>query len=184
MQNTALIAWGARMFQFPAVFDTSSIDIFGVGVAPENLLVLGAALVAMVALHFFMTKTKFGTAMRAAALDEVAASEVGINVTITKGAAFGIASGLAGAIGCLLGPVYGVYTTLGTLIGQKGFAGAVTGGYGNMYGAIIGGMFFGFAETFISAYVSTSYKDCISFGILIIILTFMPTGILKAKVLE
>ena len=59
----------------------------------------------------------------------------------------------------------------GILIGQKGFAGAVSGGYGNMYGAIIGGMFFGFAETFISAYISTSYKDCISFGILIIILT-------------
>ena len=56
--------------------------------------------------------------------------------------------------------------------------------HGNMYGAIIGGMFFGFAETFISAYISTSYKDCISFGILIIILTFMPTGILKSKVLE
>lgn len=88
------------------------------------------------------------------------------------------------AIGCLLGPVYGVYTTMGILIGQKGFAGAVSGGYGNMYGAIIGGMFFGFAETFISAYISTSYKDCISFGILIIILTFMPTGILKSKVLE
>ena len=85
-----------------------------------------------------MTKTKFGTAMRAAALDETAASAVGINVGVTKGVAWGIASGLAGAIGCLLGPVYGVYTTMGILIGQKGFAGAVSGGYGNMYGAIIG----------------------------------------------
>lgn len=52
-----------------------------------------------------------------------AASAVGINVGITKGVAWGIASGLAGAIGCLLGPVYGVYTTMGILIGQKGFAG-------------------------------------------------------------
>lgn len=184
LQNTALLGWGARMYQFPAIFDFSSVNIFGVGVAPENLMVLGAAIIAMIALHLFMTKTKFGTAMRAAALDETAASAVGINVTITKGAAWGIASGLAGAIGCLLGPVYGVYTTMGALIGQKGFAGAVSGGYGNMYGAIIGGMFFGFVETFVSAYVTTSYKDCISFAILIIILTFMPTGILKSKVLE
>ena len=82
---------------------------------------------------------------------------------------------LCGAVGIALNAL---------LFGAKAFAGAVTGGYGNMYGAIIGGMFFGFAETFISAYVSTSYKDCISFGILIIILTFMPTGILKSKVLE
>ena len=184
LQNTALIGWGARMFQFPSIFKTNSINIFGIGVAPENALVLGAAILVMIILHLFMTKTKFGTAMRAAALDETAASAVGINVGITKGVAWGIASGLAGAIGCLMGPVYGVYTTMGILIGQKGFAGAVSGGYGNMYGAIIGGMFFGFAETFISEYISTSYKDCISFGILIIILTFMPTGILKSKVLE
>ena len=151
LQNTALIGWGARMFQFPSIFKTNSINIFGIGVAPENALVLGAAILVMIILHLFMTKTKFGTAMRAAALDETAASAVGINVGITKGVAWGIASGLAGAIGCLLGPVYGVYTTMGILIGQKGFAGAVSGGYGNMYGAIIGGMFFGFAETFISA---------------------------------
>ena len=184
LQNGALLGWGARMFQFPDIFKVSSVNIFGVGVATSNLLVLAVAIVVMFALHLFMTKTKFGTAMRAAALDEKAASAVGINVTVTKGAAWGIASALAGAIGCLLGPVYGVYTTMGTLIGQKGFAGAVSGGYGNMYGAIIGGMFFGFAETFISAYVSTSYKDCISFGLLILILAFMPTGILKSKVLE
>ena len=184
LQNSALLGWGARMFRFPAIFKTSTVKIFGIGVAPENLLVLAVGLLVIFALHIFMTKTKFGTAMRAAALDETAASAVGINVTVTKGAAWGIASGLAGAIGCLLGPVYGVYTTMGTLIGQKAFAGAVAGGYGNMYGAIIGGMFFGFVETFVSAYVSTSYKDCISFGILIIILTFMPTGILKSKVLE
>lgn len=184
LQNGALLGWGARMYQFPPIFSTTSVNIFGVGVAPENILVLAVALFAMVALHLFMKKTKFGTAMRAAALDDKAASAVGINVTATKSAAWGIACSLAGTIGCLVGPVYGVYTTLGTLIGQKGFAGAVTGGYGNMYGAIIGGMFFGFAETFISAYVSTSYKDCISFGLLILILAFMPTGILKSKVLE
>ncbi len=184
LQNSALLGWGARMYQFPDIFKKRSVKIFGIGVAPSNLMVLIVAIIVMIALHFFMTKTKFGTAMRAAALDETAASAVGINVTITKGAAWGIASALAGAIGCLLGPVYGVYTTMGTLIGQKGFAGAVAGGYGNMYGAIIGGMFFGFAETFITAYISTSYKDCISFGILILILTVMPTGFLRAKVLE
>lgn len=184
LQNGALLGWGARMYQFPDIFEVNSVSVFGVNVAPSNLLVLVSAVVVMFALHVFMTKTKFGTAMRAAALDEKAASAVGINVTVTKGTAWGIASALAGVIGCLLGPVYGVYTTMGTLIGQKAFAGAVSGGYGNMYGAIIGGMFFGFVETFVSAYVTTSYKDCISFGILILILTFMPTGILKSKVLE
>lgn len=184
LQNSAMLGWGSRTFYFPSIFETSSVEIFGIGVAPENIMVLVVAAVIMVVLHFFMTRTKFGTAMRAAALDEKAASAVGINVSVTKGAAWGLAAALAGSIGCLVGPVYGVYITMGTLIGQKGFASAVSGGYGNIYGAMLGGMFFGFVETFVSAYITTSYKDCISFGILILILAFMPTGIMKAKVLE
>jgi len=184
LQNSAMLLWGTRLFKFPSVFNVKTIKMLGVGIAPEQLLVLGVSIVAMLSLHFFMKKTPFGTAMRAAALNDKAASAVGINVPLTKGVAWGISSALAGVIGCVLGPVYGVYTTMGVLIGQKGFAGAVTGGYGNMYGSMIGGMLFGFLEIFVAAYVTTNYKDFVSFGVLIIILIFMPTGILKEKVLE
>lgn len=184
LQNTAMLVWGSRTFQFPSIFSVSAVKMGKIRVAPESLMVLAAAVVFMLGLHFFMAKTRFGTAMRAAALDEKAASALGINVPLTKGVTWGLAGCLAGAIGCVLGPVYGVYTAMGTLIGQKGFASAVSGGYGNMYGAMLGGLFFGFVETFVSAYVTTNYKDCISFGVLIVILIFMPTGFLKAKVLE
>ena len=73
---------------------------------------------------------------------------------------------------------------MGSLIGQKAFASAVVGGYGNMYGAIVGGIFFGFVETFVSAYVTSLYKDFISFAILIIVMIFMPTGLFKEQVME
>jgi branched-chain amino acid transport system permease protein len=73
---------------------------------------------------------------------------------------------------------------MGAMVGQKAFAGAVVGGYGNMYGAIVGGMFFGFVETFISAYVTTLYRDFISFGILILVMLVMPTGIFREAVME
>ena len=122
--------------------------------------------------------------MRAAALSPKAASAMGINVPVTKGVVWGLSAGLAGVIGATLGPIYGVFTTLGALIGMKAFAGAVVGGYGNIYGAIIGGTFFGFLETFTSAFVTTTYKDLLSFGILIIVMTFMPTGLFKEQVLE
>lgn len=184
MQNGAMLLWGTRLFRFSNIFPVRTIRVAGAGIAPEQILVLSVAVVAMVVLHFFMKKTRFGTAMRAAALDDKAASAVGINVPLTKGVAWGISAMLAGVIGCVLGPVYGVYTTMGVLIGQKAFAGAVTGGYGNMYGAMIGGLFFGFLEVFVSTYLTTSYKDFISFGVLILILVFMPTGILKEQVLE
>lgn len=184
LQNGAMLTWGSNVMQFPPLFKTATIDILGYKIIPENILCLFVGIVCMIGLQFFMKKTRFGTSMRAAAQDELAASAMGINVPATKGAAWGIASMLAGAIGVVVGPIFGVYMSMGAMIGQKGFAGAVVGGYGNMFGAIVGGMFFGFVETFISAYVTSVYKDFISFGILIVVMIFMPTGLFREAVME
>ncbi len=184
LQNIAMFAWGTNVKQFPPLFKKTTVDIFGYSVVPENLLALGVGIFCMLALHFFMTKSKFGTSMRAAAQDELAASSLGINVPLTKGASWGIASMLAGGIGVVVGPIFGVYLSMGALIGQKAFAGAVVGGYGNMYGAIVGGIFFGFIETLISAFVTVTYKDFISFAVLIIVMIIMPTGLFKEQVMD
>lgn len=184
MQNGAMLAWGSNVMQFPSIFKGKMLNIFGTSVAPEYLLCLVVGIICMLGLHFFMTKSKFGTSMRAAAQDELAAAAMGINVPATKGAAWGIASMLAGAVGVVVGPIFGVYASMGAMIGQKAFAGAVVGGYGNMYGAIVGGLFFGFLETFVSAYVTSSYKDFISFGVLILVMIIMPTGLFREPVVE
>ncbi len=184
LQNSAMLTWGSNVLQFPAIFNFTSIKIMGVSVPPENILVLGVGILIMVGLQLFLTKTKFGISMRAAAQDEVAASSLGINVPLTKGTAWGIASMLAGGIGVVVGPMYGVYMSMGAMIGQKAFAGAVVGGYGNMYGAIIGGIFFGFLETFVSAYLTSGYKDFITFGVLIIVMIIKPKGIFNEEVME
>lgn len=183
LQNGAMFAWGSNVMQFPAILDFE-INILGTKVDADRLLVLGVGIVCMILLHFFMQKSKFGTSMRAAAQDELAADALGINVPITKGVAWGLASMLAGVAGVILGPSYGVYTAMGALIGQKAFAAAVTGGYGNMYGAIVGGMFLGFVEAFSVYFVSSLYKDFIAFGILIVVMTFMPNGLFKEQVME
>lgn len=184
IQNGVQVVWEPFTLHFPAIFNTSSVGFLGVKVAPESLLVLSIAIIAGSALYFFMNKTRLGTAMRASALDQKAASSVGIDVNLTKGVTWGLSAGLAGIIGMALGPVYGVICTLGSMIAQKAFAGAVTGGYGNIYGAVIGGIFYGFVETFASAYITTSYKDLITFAILIVILSVAPNGLLKAQVIE
>ena len=184
LQNTAMLSWGSNVLQFPSIFNKNTVLVFGMKVVPENLLALGVGIVCMIALHFFMNKSKFGTSMRASAMDEMAASSLGINVPATKGASWGIATMLAGGIGVVVGPIFGVYTSMGAMIGQKAFAGAVVGGYGNMYGAIVGGMFFGFLETFVSAYISSSYKDFISFGVLILVMIIMPKGLFNEEVME
>ena len=183
-QNGSQLIWAPYTLSFPAIFNTSSVAVLGTKVAPENLLVLFIAVVGAVSLFFFINKTKLGTAMRASAQDQIAASSLGINVQLTKGITWGLSAGLAGIVGMALGPVYGVYSTMGAMIAQKAFAGAVTGGYGNIYGAVIGGLFYGFMETFVSAYLTTTYKDAITFAVLIVILAISPTGLFKEKVIE
>ena len=81
----------------------------------------------------------------------------------------------------LIGPVYGVYTTLGAVIGRKGFSSAVIGGFGNMLGAIVGGLLLGVIETFLSAYVSSAYKDMIAYALLLLFLFVKPTGLFNER---
>lgn len=183
-QNGAMLIWSNRTEYAPPIFGVSTISIGSFVVPPESLLVIAIAIAMMILLALFLKKTKFGVSMRAAALDQIAANAMGINVPLTKGITWGISAAMAGGVGVVLGPLWGVSASMGIIIGQKGFASAVAGGYGNMYGAIIGGLFFGMMEQFVTAYVSSTYKDLVSFGVLIIVLTIMPTGIFKAKILE
>lgn len=181
LQNGIMFLWGSNMLNYPSVFNKSSVKIFGVGVQSEALLCIGVSLIAMIVLHIFMNYTKFGTAMRAAAMDPIAARSCGINVSLSTGMTWGIAAALAAAAGILIGPVYGVFTTLGAVIGRKGFASAVMGGYGNMYGAIVGGIILGLLETFTSGYISSSYKDLIAYIVLLVFLFVKPTGIFNER---
>ncbi|MCD8082156.1 MAG: branched-chain amino acid ABC transporter permease [Clostridiales bacterium] len=183
LQNGAMFAWGSNVMQFQAILDLS-ISIIANNDQADRLQEQAVGIFFMLLLHFFMQHTKFGTSMRAAAQDETAAEALGINVPLTKGTAWGLASMLAGVAGVILGPSYGVYTAMGALIGQKAFAASVAGGYGNMYGAIVGGIFLGFVEAFSVYFVSSLYKDFIAFGILILVMIFMPNGLFNEQVME
>jgi len=138
----------------------------------------------MILLQVFMSKTKMGTSMRAAAQLPDAASVCGINVPFTKGLTWAIAIMLAAIAGLMIGPVYGVQASMGYTIGLKGFAAAVIGGYGNMLGAVIGGFLVGFIETMAAGYIASDLKDFVSFLILIVFLIVKPTGIFNAKIIE
>ena len=79
----------------------------------------------MVLLHIFMTRTKFGTAMRSAAQDPLAARACGIDVSLTTGVTWGLSAAVASVGGMLYGPVYGVSMTIGATIGTHVGPGAV-----------------------------------------------------------
>lgn len=181
LQNFAMNLWGTDVKSFPSAFGETPLRLGNVMVTPQQIGIIITTIACMLLLHLFMNKTRMGTSLRAAAQDPMAAGVVGINVPLTIGLAWALAAVLSAIAGILLAPVYGVYPKMGAILSTKGFAAAVLGGYGNMYGAIIGGLIFGVVETMAAGYLSSSFKDIISFGVLILVLFVMPSGILKVK---
>ena len=181
LKNFAMILWGSDVKNFPSSFGENPIKMGPISISPQQIAIVVVTLACMVLLHLFMSRTKLGTSLRAAAQDPMAAGVVGINVPLTVGMAWALAAALSAVAGILLAPIYGVYPKMGAILSTKGFAAAVLGGFGNMYGAIIGGLMFGVVETMAAGYLSSSFKDIISFGVLIVVLFVMPHGILKVK---
>ena len=184
VQNGTSLIWGTVPLYFPSMFSVASVQVLGINIQPEALLCVGISAVCMVALHFFMVKTRIGTSMRAAAMDAKAAEACGIDTSLSTGITWGISAGIAAIAGMLIGPLYGVYSMLGANIGRKGFSGAVVGGFGNMYGAILGGIILGLVENFASGYLSSDLKNLIAYLLLLLFLFLKPTGIFNEKAIQ
>ena len=182
--NAAMMVWGSQGFHVPSTLGDMPIRIADVYLVPQNMAIVVIMFALMIALHIFMNKSRLGTTLRAAAQDKMAAAALGINVSLAVGLTWGIAVGLAGAAGLLIAPIYGVSAHMGLLVGLKGFAAAVIGGYGSIYGAVVGGLLVGLVETFTSGYIDSTMKDVIVFAFLLAVLFFKPTGLLANDMLE
>jgi branched-chain amino acid transport system permease protein len=167
---------------------TSTIDV-----SVKSLVVIVAALLMLWGLHALVNRTKIGTAIRAVAEDQAAASLMGINVNRIISLTFLIGGAMGGAAGVLFGVQYGLinpYT--GFIPGLKAFTAAVLGGIGNIPGAMVGGLVLGLLEAFAASYMSlltggafgAEYKDIFAFSVLILILIFRPKGLLGEVVRE
>ncbi len=186
LQNAIMLIYGARFLVFPQdILPSIPIHIFGVYIPLIRIFVLGLSFLMMLGLYLFIQKTRIGTAIRAAAIDQGAASLMGINVDRVILTVFLLGPALGGAAGLLVGLQYGnINFLMGWSYGLKSFTAAVLGGIGNIPGAMVGGLLLGVLEALGSAYISTSWKDAIAFCVLIVVLIVRPTGILGERVAE
>ena len=184
IQSLEIVGWGAAPLSMPSFLKTSTVTIFGVIYQTESLLCIAIAIIFMLSIHFFMKKSRFGIAMRAAAMDPLAAGSCGINVNSTTRITWAISTTVAGLAGMMVGPLYGVTTTLGTAMSAKGFASAVVGGYGDMYGAILGGGVLAGLKTFSAGYISSAMKQLIAYVTVLLILFVKPRGLMNAEAVQ
>ena len=186
LEYTGQLVFGADPKSFPSLLENKPVvNLAGAVIGSNPLVVLVTAGVLMYVLRLIVMKTKIGTAMRAVSFNPTAASLMGINISSVISFTFIIGSSLAGAAGILYGLNYpSIDPLMGILPGLKAFVAAVLGGIGNIPGAAIGGMIIGLLETFVTGYISPTYRDAIAFGILILILLFKPTGLLGKKEIE
>jgi branched-chain amino acid transport system permease protein len=180
MARNAFYLTGPQLF-------TGNFSISSITIPYKTLVIVVTAFLMMVSLQFFVSKTKWGIAMRAVAQDQNTASLMSINVNKVIALTFFIGSSLGGATGVLYAQNYGVVDPyIGFIIGLKAFTAAVLGGIGNLQGAMLGGILLGLIESLGAVYlgpltgnaIGAEYKDVFAFTLLIIVLLFKPEGLL------
>jgi len=189
LQNYVQIAQGARVKPLPPLitggYTLIDSPIFVVQLSNVQILVVVTTIVLMAVFSWIVAKTRLGRDMRACEQDLKMASLVGVNVDRTISYTFVIGAALAAVAGIMHLLYYGVVDFyIGFVAGVKAFTAAVLGGIGSLPGAMVGGLLIGLIETFWSAYFSIEYKDVAAFSILVIVLIFLPTGILGRPEIE
>lgn len=181
LQNSVLLLLGPDIRSYESssyVPVTSGIHIGVLRISLTRILVIVTAVLLMVLLTLFVKRTHLGRAMRSIAYDREAAAMMGVDIDRTIMIAFFIGSLLAGVAGVMAGLVFSrVFQLMGFVAGLKAFTGAVIGGIGSIPGAMMGGMLVGLAESFTSAYISSTFQNVIVFGVLVLVMLVRPRGL-------
>ena len=179
LNNTVQGIFGAQNLRFPAgTVPNDTLSVAGVGLTALELSIILLSFALMAALMVIIRKTQLGRALRAIAESPKAAYLVGINVEGLFMLTSFIAAGLGGVAGVMIG-LYSnaIFPLMGQPMLQKGVAVIILGGMGDIRGALFAGLFLGFAEVLSVAYVGSTMRDAVAFGLLFLILLVRPKGL-------
>jgi branched-chain amino acid transport system permease protein len=184
LENLALIIWGPMPRSLPSPFGVQQVGVPG-AMIPVHMLFIFAVTGVLVGLQYlFLTRTTFGRMMQATSQDMEMARLVGIRVVRTIAAAFAMGAAFAGAAGLLVAPLFLAETTMGGMLGLKGFVVSVLGGFGSLPGAVVGGLILGLVETLAAGYVSSNFRDAYAFILMVATLFIWPRGLFGEKISE
>ena len=183
LQNYVLLTQGAGVKTLQPIIRGGVIlyatGNFTVILSYIQIFIILLTILLMAIFATLIARTALGRAQRACEQDRGMATLLGINVDRTISLTFIMGAMLAAVAGMLVTMYYGVIDFfMGFIAGLKAFTAAVLGGIGSLPGAMLGGMLLGLVEAFWAGYFSVEYKDVASFGILVLVLIFLPSGLL------
>jgi branched-chain amino acid transport system permease protein len=179
LRGAVHMVWGKNRMAVPPLTHDAPLQLAGAAILPQTLWIMGLTALAILLLMAFFRGTRLGLAMRAVASNPTAAAVVGIPAGRIRLAAYAIAGACGGLAGALITPITTLSADVGVMIGLKGFAAAILGGFGSFPGAVAGGVLLGLTESCAAAYLSSAYKDALAFALLVAVLCWRPGGILR-----
>jgi len=178
LENGNLALLGASRRTLPELLDKVIYSVGGIAVTNVKIGVIFAAMLVFAVLHYIVTRTRIGMAMRAVSWDKFALPLMGIALDRVIVFTFMLGSGIAGLGGMLFVMSYPMLDPyMGAMVGWKAFIAAVVGGIGDIRGAFVGGFLLAFVEIMVAAFLPSTFRDLFAFSILLLILWRRPTGI-------
>jgi branched-chain amino acid transport system permease protein len=181
LRGGALMIWGTNSYPLRAFTVTPPIRLGSAVLRSQSLWIMGTGLVAVTSLYLFFQHTMAGKAMRACAVNRLAARLMGISQGRMGVLSFGLGAALGAAAGAVIAPITYATYDMGTMLGLKGFVAAIMGGLTNPWGAVAGGLLLGVLEAVGAGVISSGAKDAIAFAVLVGILLFRPSGLIGPR---
>ncbi len=183
LKGIARYIWGGKgdYLSFPPVVSPEPLQFGNIMIMSQQLVVLLAAVLVMLAFAVFFKRTRAGKWMQATASNPKAAMLCGLRIDRIYMYTFAVGAAVAGAAGVLMAPLTLLYPDVGFVLFIKGLAAAVLGGITSIPGAVVGGLLLGLIEQLAAGYLHSSIQDVVAFLVIMFALSFLPTGLLGAR---
>ena len=178
LQNGAQRVFGPDPVRVPSVIPAHTFVLSGVRVTSMQITTVLTAVLIMLALRYYVYRTRWGRATRAVAEKPDVAAACGVNVNLVSQLTVSIASVMAGAAGVTLGLLYSSAAPfMGLLFGLKSFVCMLVAGNRHIEAIMAVGLLLGVVEAMVTGYISSNLRDAVAFALLLVVLFFRPQGL-------